>query len=193
MSKLVTNKITIVASKGHVVVGSYKQDGNVCVTTMRPMFALGNSDSTIPNVMHSLTEVINKLMKNENVGPTTISVLEIVGNKVNGTALVEEYLSGHQLSNGRKFSEPEINVYKGLIEAIKESYGTIIVKPDTYICKFIKHGLTEEQLAWANLHTACRESLHKKTLPPAPKVIEENNNSYQEPEFDESVDSAAPF
>ena len=172
------NKITIVSSKGHVVVGSYKADGSISVATMRPMFELGNSNSTIPNTMYSLTEVLNRLMANENVEPTVVSVLEIVGNKVNGTALVEEYLSGRQLSNGREFSEPEMQVYGDLVKAIKKSYGTIIVKPDTYVAKFIKAGQTQEQLEWANLHTACRESLKKKLAPPAPtvaKVVVEEN------------------
>lgn len=171
------NKITIVSSKGHVVVGSYKADGSISVATMRPMFELGNANSTIPNTMYSLAEVLNRLMANKNVEPTVVSVLEIVGNKVNGTALVEEYLSGRQLSNGREFSDPEKKVYADLIQAVKNSYGTIIIKPDTYVAKFIKAGQTQEQLEWANLHTACRESLKKKMAPPAPRVaiVEESD------------------
>ena len=179
------NKITIVSSKGHVVVGSYKADGSISVATMRPMFELGNANSTIPNTMFSLTEVLNRLMASENVAPTTISVLEIVGNKVNGTALVEEYLSGRQLSNGREFSDPEKKVYADLVQAVKNSYGTIIIKPDTYVAKFIKSGQTQEQLEWANLHTACRESLKKKMAPPAPKVVAVEETNGFEMDFSE--------
>lgn len=193
MSKLVANKITIVGQKGHVVVGSYKADGNISVTTMRPMFELGNGNSTIPNIMFSLSKVLNRLMANENVGPTIVSVMEIVGNKVNGTALVEEHLSGHQLSNGREFSDPEKVVYAELVKAIQKSYGTVVVKPDTYICKFVKPGLTQEQLEWANLHTACRESLKQKMAPPAPKVVVENNHEFEPMDFGDEEDEEIPF
>lgn len=183
-------KVLVHAKLGHVVVASYKEDGVVSVVTKNGKFVAGESDSTIPNAMEVVADVLERLGKGDDLAQ--VAVIGAVADKINSDILVKEFWNQKVLSNKRALSAPELETYQRLISAIGGTYGQVLVTSQQYIAKSLKAGQTQDQIEWANLFLNAEAVINGKTKP-APKVATPAVNaveSYGE-EGEEEVDIEA--
>lgn len=170
-------KVLVHAKLGYVVVASYKEDGVVSVVTKTGKFLEGESDSTIPNTMEVLADVLERLSKTDELAQ--VAVIGAVADKINSDILVKEFWNKQVLSNKRELSQPELDTYSRLIKAVGAGYGQNLVTSEQYISKSLKAGQTAEQIAWANLFLNAEAVISKKTklapkvATPAPEATDE--------------------
>lgn len=153
-------KVLVHAKQGHVVVASFKEE-KVSVVTKTGKFVVGESDSTIPNAMEVLAEVLERLSAGEDFAE--VAVIGAVADKINSDILVKEFWNQQILSNKRKLSTPELETYQRLIGAIGSTYGQVLVRSEQYISKSLKAGQTADQIEWANLFLNAEEVIKEKT------------------------------
>ena len=160
-------KILVHGKQGYVVVASYKQEGKVSVVTKNGKFMVGEADSTIPNVMEVLAEVLERVAKTDELAE--VAVIGAVADKINSDILVKEFWNQTVLSKKRKLSVPELETYQRLISAIGATYGQALIQSEKYISKSLKAGQTQDQIEWANLFMGAEKVITSKTIT-APKV-----------------------
>lgn len=178
-------KILVHAKQGHVVVASYKEENKVSVVTKTGKFLVGETDSTIPNAMEVLADVLERLSAGDDVAQ--VAIIGAVADKIIGTStayidrtgnaqvknypniLVREFWEQKVLSNNRALSAPELETYARLIKAIGATYGQVIITSQQYVAKSLKPGMTAEQVEWTNLYLNAETVINGKTMP-APKV-----------------------
>lgn len=182
-------KILIHAKQGHVVVASYKDEGVVSVVTKNGKFMVGEADSTIPNAMEVLADVLERLAKTDDIAQ--VAVIGAVADKVNSDVLVKEFWNQKVLSTKRALSAPELETYKRLISAVGSTYGQVLVTSQQFVSKSLRAGQTVDQMEWANLFLNAETVINSKTKP-APKVatpVVEATDSYGD-EGEEEVELA---
>lgn len=162
-------KILVHAKLGHVVVATYKEENKVSVVTKTGKFMVGESDSTIPNAMEVLADVLERVAKTDELAE--VAVIGAVADKVNSDILVKEFWNQAVLSNKRPLSAPELETYQRLIKAIGATYGQALVRSEKFIAKSLKAGQTAEQVEWANLFINAEKVIASKTVT-APKVAQ---------------------
>jgi len=160
-------KILVHAKLGHVVVASFKEEGTVSIVTKVGKFMVGESDSTIPNAMEVLADVLERVAKTDELAE--VAVISAVADKVNSDILVKEFWNQTILSNKRPLSVPELETYKRLIKAVGATYGQALIRSEKFIAKSLKAGQTQDQIDWANLFINAEKVISSKTVT-APKV-----------------------